>query len=145
MRPAAGSSASARRWSDPVVDRITANLPARDLAATAAFYARLGFAEAYRSDDWMILQRGPLVLEFFPHPEIDPFGSAFSACIRVDEPEALLKEWQGVGLPVDALSIPRLTGFFRPPGAPRMFALVDLDGTLLRVIDNKDVGEGDDG
>jgi catechol 2,3-dioxygenase-like lactoylglutathione lyase family enzyme len=123
-----------------VADRITANLPARDMAETASFYARLGFAEVYRSAGWMILNRGALELEFFPHPDCDPLSSSFSACIRVDEPEALLKEWRGAGLPADNLSIPRLTGFFKPPGAPRMFALVDLDGSLLRVIDNRDAG-----
>ena len=121
-----------------MADRITANLPARDMAETAGFFARLGFAEAYRSAEWMILRRGTLEIEFFAHPDCDPRTSWFSACIRVDEPEALLKEWQGAGLPADHLSIPRLTGFFKPPGAPRMFALVDLNGSLLRVIDNKD-------
>jgi len=119
-------------------DRITANLPARDLAATAAFYGRLGFAEAYRDDGWMILTRGALELEFFAHPELDPQGSAFSACIRVDDPDALLAEWRRLGLSEDPKDIPRLTGFFRPGAAPRMFALVDPDGSLLRVIDNRD-------
>lgn len=108
------------------------------MAETAEFFARLGFAEAYRSDGWMILKRGALEIEFFAHPDCDPLTSWFSACIRVDEPEALLKEWRGAGLPAEHTSIPRLTGFFKPPGAPRMFALVDLNGSLLRVIDNKD-------
>lgn len=124
-----------------MADRITANLPARDLAATSAFYAKLGFAEAFRDDGWMILTRGPLMLEFFPHPELDPWSSWFSACIRVDNPDALLAEWRGARLPADRTSIPRLTGFFKPGAAPRMFALVDPDGSLLRVIDNRDAGE----
>jgi hypothetical protein len=128
-----------------MADRVTANLPARDLTATAAFYARLGFIEQYRDQSWMILARGPLVLEFFPHPDCDPWSSWASACIRVDDPDALLKEWQGAGLPSDASSIPRLTGFFKPGAAPRMFALVDENGSLLRVIDNRDAGERDDG
>jgi catechol 2,3-dioxygenase-like lactoylglutathione lyase family enzyme len=119
-------------------DRITANLPARDLAATAAFYARHGFAEDYRDDGWMILTRGRLEVEFFAHPTPDPRDSAFSACLRVDDPDALLAEWQGLGLPADPHAIPRLTGFFRAGAAPRMFALVDPDGSLLRVIDNRD-------
>lgn len=127
-----------------MADRVTANLPAIDLLATSAFYARLGFAEGFRSDGWMILTRGPLVLEFFHHPGLDPWSSSFSACIRVDDPDALLKEWQGAGLSADPKSIPRLTGFFRPGAAPRMFALVDENGSLLRVIDNRDAGEPDD-
>jgi len=36
------------------------------------------------------------------------------------------------------IAIPRLTGIFKLQGAPRMFALVDEDGALLRVLDNKD-------
>ena len=128
-----------------MADRVTANLPARDFAATSAFYARLGFGEAYRDDSWMILKRGGLVLEFFPHPDCDPWSSSFSACIRVDDPDTLLAEWLHVGLPSDPRSIPRLTGFFKPGAAPRMFALVDADGSLLRVIDNRDAGERDDG
>lgn len=121
-----------------MTDRITANLPSRDFGATAGFYGRLGFAVDWRDDGWMILSRGPLVLEFFAHPGLDPAISWFSACIRVDDPDALLDEWQAVGLPSDQASIPRLTGFFRPSTAPRMFALVDPDGSLLRVIDNRD-------
>lgn len=124
-----------------MADRITANLPSRDLSATSAFYSRLVFAESYRDDGWMILRRGPLALEFFRHPKVDPWSSWASACVRVDDPDALLAEWQGAGLPSDPRSIPRLTGFFKPGAAPRMFALVDADGSLLRVIDNCDAGE----
>lgn len=120
------------------MDRITANLPSKDFDRTVAFYAPLGFAVDFRDAGWMILSRGPLMLEFFPHPEVDPWSSWFSACIRVDDPDALLAEWQRLGIPSDHKGIPRLTGFFRPAGAaPRMFALVDPDGSLLRVIDNR--------
>jgi catechol 2,3-dioxygenase-like lactoylglutathione lyase family enzyme len=119
-------------------DRITANLPSRSFDATAAFYARLGFAVAFRGDHWMILHRGGLELEFFPHPQLDPAQSWFSACIRVDDPDALLAEWRAVGLSSDPGAVPRLTGMVTPPQAPRMFALVDGDGSLLRCIGNGD-------
>ena len=122
-------------------DRITANLPARDFGTASAFYGQLGFTETYRDAGWMILRRGDLVLEFFPHPQVDPWSSWFSAYVRVDDPDALHAEWSGAGLPTDHESIPRLTGFFKHGGAPRMFALVDRDGSLLRVIDNCDSGE----
>ncbi len=121
-----------------MADRITANLPSRDFSATTAFYSRLGFATAYRDDGWMILRRGTLELEFFAHPNLDKRTSWFSACIRVDDADALLTEWQELGFPSDAGQFPRLTGFFKPGAAPRMFALVDEDGSLLRVIDNGD-------
>lgn len=121
-----------------MADRITANLPARDFAATAAFYAKLGFAETFRDDGWMILQRGDLMLEFFPHPDLDPRESWFSACVRVDDVDRLHAAWAAAGLPADTKSIPRLTGFFQPGDAPRMFALVDADGSLLRCMGNGD-------
>lgn len=121
-----------------MTDRITANLPSRDFAVTALFYGRLGFARDFVDDGWMILSRGPLELEFFRHPELQPRKSWFSACIRVDDPAALLADWQRLGLSDDPGDIPRLTGFFKSGGAPRMFALVDPDGSLLRVIDNRD-------
>lgn len=121
-----------------MTDRVTANLPALDFGATAEFYGRLGFGVAYRDDNWMILERAGLELEFFPHSQLDPRDSWFSACIRVDDPDTLLDEWRLLGLASGERDIPRLTAFFKPGNAPRMFALVDLDGSLLRVIDNKD-------
>ncbi|GLS86461.1 bleomycin resistance protein [Cypionkella aquatica] len=124
-----------------MADRITANLPSRDFTSTEAFYARLGFATRYRDDGWMILRRGSLELEFFHHPGVDKLTSWFSACIRIDDMPGLLTEWQKVGLPSDAKATPRLTGIFKHGQAPRMFALVDEDGSLLRVIDNLDAGE----
>ena len=124
-----------------MADRITANLPSRDFAATEAFYARLGFRSRFRDDGWMILYRGDLVLEFFAHPAVDMLSSWFSACIRVDDVGALLAEWQQLDFAADHTAIPRLTGLFKPGNAPRMFALVDEDGSLLRVIDNVDAGE----
>lgn len=119
------------------MDKITANLPSKSFDATVAFYAALGFVVNFRNGGWMILSRGPLVLEFFPHPEVDPWSSCFSACVRVEDPDALLAEWQAVGLASDNKAIPRLTGFFKPGDAPRMFALVDCDGSLLRCMDSR--------
>lgn len=121
-----------------MTDRITANPPSRDFAATALFFGRLGFVQDYLDEGWMILSREALELEFFRHPELQPQKSWFSACIRVDDPDVLLVEWQRLGLSDDPGEIPRLTGFFKSGDAPRMFALVDPDGSLLRVIDNRD-------
>jgi catechol 2,3-dioxygenase-like lactoylglutathione lyase family enzyme len=113
-------------------DRITANLPARDFDATAAFYAKLGFEVAYRDLHWMILERGPLELEFFPWPDLDPATSAFSACVRVDDVGGLHGDWAAAGLPL--AGIPRLTPPVDQPFGLRMAALVDLDGSLLRLL-----------
>lgn len=120
-----------------MADRITANLPSRDFDMTLGFYGALGFDVALRGEDWMILTRGGLELEFFRHPDLDPRESWFSACVRVDDPEGLRDAWKRVGLSEAESDIPRLTGFFTPKDAPRMFAVIDPDGSLLRVIENE--------
>lgn len=113
-------------------DRITANLPARDLGETAAFYRRLGFEVAFKDEGWMILERGALELEFFPHPGLNPRDSWFSACVRVANLDALYGDWDLVGLP--SQGIPRLQAPERIAPGLRMFALVDLNGSLLRCL-----------
>ncbi|WP_136634647.1 bleomycin resistance protein [Pseudooceanicola onchidii] len=117
-------------------DRVTANLPAKDFDATVDFYGRMGFDVDYRDDHWLILRRDALEIEFFPHPEVDPKSSWFSACIRVDDLEAFHAEWRALDLPRDHTSIPRITGIMDRPPVPRMFALIDADGSLLRVLEN---------
>ncbi len=120
-----------------MTDRATPNLPSRDFAATAAFWGRLGFGVGYRDEGWMILARGGMQVEFFPHPGLIPGDSWFSACLRVDDLDALFAEWAALDLPRDHKAIPRLTGILHRPPVPRMFALVDPDGSLIRVLDNR--------
>lgn len=117
-----------------MADRITANLPARDFDATAAFYEKLGFVVDYRDVAWMIMRRGPLELEFFPYPDLDPAQSSFSACLRSEDVDVLYAAFVKAGLPGGG--IPRLTPPMTEPFGLRFFALVDLDGSLLRCIDN---------
>ena len=118
-------------------DRITANLPSRDFAATEAFYAALGFQPAFRDDGWMILTRGPLEVEFFPWPALDPFSSSrLGLCSRRSIWTRCWPNGADSGLSPDPRAIPRLTGVVKQPGVPRMFALVDPDGSLLRVLEN---------
>jgi catechol 2,3-dioxygenase-like lactoylglutathione lyase family enzyme len=119
-----------------VTDYATPNLPSRDFSVTAAFWARLGFAEDWRDDGWMILSRGRMEVEFFPHPGLDPRQSWFSACLRVDDLDGLYREWQGLGLSGDPQAIPRLGPVTHDPPVPRMFALIDPDGSLIRVLEN---------
>ena len=116
-------------------DHATPNLPSRDFVATAGFYASLGFATAYRDEGWMILKQGGLTLEFFPHPGLVAEESWFSCCLRVDDLAAIVAAWRAAGLPEGGSAIPRL----HPPearGGVMMAALIDPDGTLLRLIQN---------
>lgn len=113
-------------------DRITANLPARSFDETAAFYGALDSEVAFRDEGWMILHRGDLEVEFFPHPDLDPTTSWFSACVRVGDVDQLFAEWSSAGLPLGG--IPRLTEPADGAHGLRMFALVDPNGSLLRCM-----------
>lgn len=114
-------------------DRITANLPAISFDATALFYAKLGFETEFKDAGWMILSRGPLELEFFPYPDFDPARSTFSACIRVADLDHLFGDWLAAGL--QEAGIRRLTRPKLEPFGLQMFALVDLNASLLRCIE----------
>lgn len=120
------------------MDRATPNLPASDLGATADFYARLGFEVAYRDEYWMILSRGDVCLEFFPDPDVDPSRSGYSCCLRLDDAEAFLEACRAAGLREKASGWPRLHPLQEQASGLRIGAMVDVDGSLLRVIQNPD-------
>lgn len=117
------------------MDRATPNLPSRDFAATSAFYAALGFAEQWRDAGWMILTRGALQLEFFAWPDLDPATSGYGSCLRLDDLDAFYAVAVGAGIAEKTTGFPRLN----PPTLQhglRIGALLDPDGSLLRLIQN---------
>jgi len=119
------------------MDRATANLPARDMDATARFYEALGFTVSLKKESWMILNRGSIQLEFFPLPDHNPRESCFSACLRVDDLDSLYADFLKVGLPIDGPAFPCISGPPRTePYGLRLFELIDPEGSLLRCIDN---------
>lgn len=119
-----------------MTSRATPNLPSRDFAATSDFYRRLGFAEEYRDGGWMILTRDEMTLEFFPFPDLDPATSSFGCCLRLDDVDAFFEGGRDAGVPVTSHGWPRL----HPPrlegSGLRIGALIDPDGTLLRLVGN---------
>lgn len=119
-----------------MTDHATPNLPARDFGATAAFYAKLGFAEDYRSDGWMILSRGTAKLEFFPWPDLDPYQSSFGSCLRLDDLGGIMAQVEASGVPDARVGIPR----YHPPrledSGLTIAYLIDPDGSLIRLIQN---------
>ncbi len=119
-----------------MTDHATPNLPSRDFAATSRFYGALGFVEGWRDGGWMILTRGEVKLEFFPYPDLDPLTSSFSCCLRLDDLDAFYAACLATGLPETCGGQPRL----HPPklehSGLRIGALIDPDGTLLRLIQN---------
>jgi len=119
-----------------MTDLATPNLPSRDFGASSAFYAGLGFVEDWRDEGWMILKRGDVTLEFFPHPELNPLTSWFSCCIRLDDLDAFYAVAKSAGTAETCSGQPRL----HPPKVEdsglRIAYLVDPDGTLVRLIQN---------
>lgn len=118
-------------------DHATPNLPARDFDDTSRFYATLGFVERYRDSHWMILERGDLMLEFFPFPTLDPAMSSFGACLRVDDLDALYAACRAAGLSEQRTGFPRLRPPQREAWGGTVAMLLDPDGSLLRMIQNE--------
>ena len=119
-----------------MTDHATPNLPSRNFEATSGFYARLGFEEGWRDDGWMIMTRGPLTLEFFPHPELNPATSWFSCCLRLDNLDGFYAACRAAGVPEQCGGAPRLHAPAIEDSGLRIGALVDPDGTLVRWIQN---------
>jgi catechol 2,3-dioxygenase-like lactoylglutathione lyase family enzyme len=118
------------------MDHATPNLPSRDFDATSAFYAALGFEKGWRDEGWMILERGGLTLEFFPHPDLDPSQSWFSCCLRLDDLPAFYRACLDAGLPESPHGHPRLHPPREETSGLTVAALIDLDGSLVRLIGN---------
>ena len=117
-----------------MTDHATPNLPARDLDVTTAFYERLGFTVGFRDPGWLILERGGLVLEFYPDPQVDPASTRASCCLRLDEADAFHAVCVSAGVPESHLGWPRVQPLRPEDSGMRIGALVDPDGTLLRLV-----------
>jgi catechol 2,3-dioxygenase-like lactoylglutathione lyase family enzyme len=119
-----------------MADLATPNLPSRDLEATSRFYQELGFVEHMRDEGWMILSRERLMLEFFLIRELDPLTSAFSCCLRLDDLDSFYAACRATGLMENTTGQPRLHPLRTESWGGRVAALIDPDGTLLRLIQN---------
>ena len=119
-------------------DRITANLPSRNFDETEAFYSALGFERLYRGEGWMVLSLDGMELDFFPHPDLKPEDSWFSASRRLRDIDAVYAKWR----PMDQFQGAPPAPFLKPPvqleDAPRMFFMGDPNGSLWRVMERGD-------
>ncbi|HYF53647.1 MAG TPA: VOC family protein [Salinarimonas sp.] len=106
-------------------------LPSRDIDGTERFYAALGFATHLRTDDYLILRGHGIELHFFGFPDHDPRTCYAGAFVRHPDPDALHARFAPADLP--STGIPRLTAPEDKPWGVREFALVDPDGSLIRV------------
>lgn len=108
-------------------------LPSRSLPRTLAFYRRLGFEgrTVGPAGDYAIVERGTLELHFFLHEALVAERSAFSCYLRVRDVDAIYGAFRAARLP--ERGIPRMEPVADRPWGMREFALVDEDGTLVRV------------
>ena len=118
------------------MDHATPNLPSRDFDQTEQFYGALGFGRSWRDEGWMILKRGTIALEFFLYTELDPASSWFSACLRLDDVDAFYELCRDAGIPESRTGWPRIHHPRLEPWGGRVGALIDADGTLIRLIGN---------
>ena len=84
---------------------------------------------------WLIVARDALQLEFFPYPELDPLVNYAGCCLRVADARSLHAAFQDAGLSSSPHAVPRLTPPVDQSWGFREFALVDLDGNLLRGLE----------
>ena len=98
---------------------------------------QLGFERGWRDAGWMIMRRGALTLEFFPFPDLDPLTSSFGCCLRLDDLDAFYAACVAAGVPEQHRGHPRLHPAKIEHSGMRIAYLVDPDGTLLRLVENK--------
>ena len=115
------------------IDQAIPLLPSRSIEATCAFYRRLGFEGGPHAfdDGYAILCRGALELHFFRHATLEPGASDAGCYLRVLDVEAIHRDCVASDLPTQG--IPRMTALEDKPWGLREFAVVDPDGTLLRI------------
>ena len=116
-------------------DHATPNLPSRDFDATEAFYRQLGFELRWRDEGWMVLERGGLTLEFFPHQKVDPRCMWFSCCLRLDDVDSFYAACLAGGAPERETGMPRARSPVTQPWG-KVGAIIDHEGNLLRLIQN---------
>ncbi|MCM6773974.1 VOC family protein [Nocardia sp. CDC159] len=125
-------------------------LPARDLAATLAFYARLGFATESYDAGYGFVQRHAIELHFAATPEHDPWRSAGMAYVPIDDVDRVYAAFVAAGVwRTDSGDPPctdaelrrrwnigeglaRITPPEDKPWGIREFALMDPNNNLLR-------------
>jgi catechol 2,3-dioxygenase-like lactoylglutathione lyase family enzyme len=111
-------------------------MPSKDLDATLAFYARLGFENAGSAPsdfNYLIIRRGSVQLHFYGDADVDPLTTSSSCYVFVDDADALYDAWNAIGVPTDPSTGSRLQPPVDTDYGMREFALVDPSGNLVRV------------
>jgi catechol 2,3-dioxygenase-like lactoylglutathione lyase family enzyme len=121
-----------------MADLATPNLPSRDFDVTFDFYRALGFVQTWRDAGWMILERGDLLVEFFPDPELDPATSSFGSCFRMQNVSEFFEAVLASGVPERATGWPRAQRPKREAWGGLVGAVIDPDGSLIRLVQAPD-------
>jgi len=108
-------------------------LPCRSVSDTVAFYKRLGFEGGAheQNSEYAILRRGAVEIHFFTHKELVPAESSSGCYVRVLDVQSIYRAFATSQLP--RTGIPRMDSLEDKPWGLREFAVVDLDGNLLRI------------
>jgi catechol 2,3-dioxygenase-like lactoylglutathione lyase family enzyme len=122
-----------------MLEKLCPILPARDIAATEAFWAGLGFETEYRDGaDYLLMKRDGAEVHFFAHPGLDPATNDHGAYLRPSNIKALHDEWSALTLP--ASGIPRYVALEDKPWGMAELALIDPNGNLVRAGQEIDLG-----
>ncbi len=109
-------------------------LPSADFDVSTGFYARFGFIERGRWEEYLILRHPELGIElhFWDDPTVDRWTNDVACYLRFGSPEEALAQhaaWASVEVPEPAtLSVPQSESW----GAVE-FHLIDLHGNLIRL------------
>jgi catechol 2,3-dioxygenase-like lactoylglutathione lyase family enzyme len=112
------------------LEKLSPILPSREIAATEAFWQRLGFVTIYRDDRYLLLKREGAEVHFWLNRNLDPASNDVGAYLRPSDMDELDAEWGALGLP--SAGIPRLERAEDKPWGMRELALIDEDGNLIR-------------
>jgi catechol 2,3-dioxygenase-like lactoylglutathione lyase family enzyme len=97
-------------------------LPSSDLDRTAAFYARAGFAETARHDDYLLLHNDGVELHFARHDTV----TASTCFVHVTDARKMWKQLRDLGVDGVGEIADQDYGL-------REFILADPDGNLVRI------------
>ncbi|KAF0846718.1 bleomycin resistance protein [Nocardia caishijiensis] len=125
-------------------------LPSRNVAATLAFFDRLGFETETYSVEYGFVRRDAIELHYALVPDHDPWRAAGAAFIAVDDVDRVHEEFVAAGVRPTESDDPlytddelrrrwkaggdlaRVTPAEDKPWGFREFALMDPDNNLLR-------------
>ena len=115
-----------------MTDFAVPTLPMRDVRETRGFYEALGFIcvhEHEEPDSFLVMVRNSAMLQFFP-VHVDPRASTHTFQIMVDDLEGTHAAFKAAG-------VGKLLPIEMKPWGIAEFAIVDPNGTLMRIAHAK--------